>query len=115
MPLHSSWDVKVQQSDEGWFAEIRVPFSSLGFEDQEGDVTMGMISFRFIPRSNELDMYPLMPPDFGDFSAWRPSLAQDILFKGIKRKRPFFVTPYVLGGYSGINSLSVDESTYVNT
>lgn len=108
------WDVKVQRSDEGWFAEIRVPFSSLGFEDQGGDVTMGMISFRFIPRTNELNMYPLMPPDFGDFSAWRPSLAQDILFKGVKRKKPFYITPYVLGGYSNINSLTEDESTYVN-
>ncbi len=108
------WDVKVQRSDEGWFTEIRVPFSSLGFEDQGGDVTMGMISFRYIPRTNELDMYPLMPPDFGEFSAWRPSLAQDFLFKGIKRKKPFYITPYVLGGFSSINSLTEDESTYVN-
>jgi len=116
-PLNLSWnafwDVKVQRSDEGWFAEIRVPFTSLGFEDDNGDVTMGFITFRYIARNNEVDMYPLMPPDFGDFSAWRPSMAQDILFKGVKRKRPFYVTPYVLGGYSKINSLSGDESHYV--
>ncbi len=115
-PLNISWnafwDVKVQRSDEGWFAEIRVPFTSLAFEDDAGDVTMGFITFRYIPRNNETVMYPLMPPDFGDFSAWRPSQAQDILFKGVKRKRPFYLTPYGLTGFRKINSLSEDELSY---
>ena len=102
-PLNLSWnafwDVKVQRNEEGWFTEIRVPFTTLGFEDIDGNVTMGFITFRYIPRTNEVDMYPLIPPDFGEFSAWRPSLAQDMVFRGVKRKRPFYVTPYVLGGY----------------
>lgn len=108
------WDVKVQRSDEGWFSEIRVPFTSLGFEDKDGDVTMGMTTWRYIPRSNELDMYPLIPPDFGDFSAFRPSMAQDILFRGVKRKLPFYITPYVLGGYSNVNTLNDAETAYSN-
>lgn len=116
-PLNISWnafwDVKVQRDDEGWYTEIRVPFSSLGFNDENGDVTMGFITFRYIPRTNEVDMYPLIPPDFGEFSAWRPSFAQDISFKGIKRKRPFFVTPYVLTGLSKINQLNEGETAYL--
>ncbi|MFT4568864.1 MAG: hypothetical protein ACI9FN_003833 [Saprospiraceae bacterium] len=117
-PLNISWnafwDVKVQRSDEGWFSEIRVPFTSLGFEDINGDVTMGMTTWRYIPRNNELDMYPLIPPEFGDFSAFRPSMAQDILFKGVKRKRPFYITPYALGGFSNVNTLNDDETAYIN-
>ena len=107
------WDVKVQRDNKGWYAEMRIPFTSLGFEDIDGEVTMGLISFRFIPRSNELDMYPLIPPDFGDFSAWRPSFAQDYVFKGVERKRPFYITPYALVGQSNNNELSQDESGYV--
>ena len=117
-PLNISWnafwDVKVQRTDDGWFSEIRIPFTSLGFEDIEGDVTMGFITWRYIPRNNEVDMFPLIPPDFGDFSAWRPSYAQDILFQGIKRKRPFYITPYVLGGYSEVNDLNDNETSYVS-
>ena len=107
------WDVKVQRNGEGWFSEIRIPFSSLAFEDDDGDVTMGFITWRYIPRNNEIAMFPLIPPDFGDFSAWRPSYAQDIRFEGIKRRRPFYITPYVLSGYSNINSLNDAETQYV--
>ena len=108
------WDVRVQQTDEGWFVEMRVPFSSIGFEDKDGTVTMGLVVWRYIARKNEVDMYPLIPPDYGDWSAFRPSLFTDIQFTGIKRKRPFFVTPYVLGGYSKINDLSENETQYVS-
>jgi len=107
------WDVKVQQDDEGWYAEMRIPFTSLGFEDVDGKVTMGLISFRFIPRNNELNMYPLIPPDFGDWSSWRPSFAQDYIFEGVERKRPFYVTPYALTGHTTVNDLSDDESQYI--
>ncbi|NND34515.1 MAG: carbohydrate binding family 9 domain-containing protein [Saprospiraceae bacterium] len=117
-PLNISWnafwDVKVQRNDEGWFTEIRVPFTSLGFEDVNGDVTMGFITFRYIPRTNEVDMYPLIPPDFGEFSAWRPSMAQDILFRGVQRKRPFYITPYVLSGFSSVNDLNEGGNAYVS-
>lgn len=48
MPINPSWntfwDVEVQQNDEGWFAEFRIPFSSLRFQDTEGRVVMGFIS-----------------------------------------------------------------------
>jgi len=108
------WDVKVQQDEKGWYAEFRIPFTSLGFEDLDGEVTMGLISFRYIPRTNELNMFPLIPPDFGDWSAWRPSFAKDFKFEGVKRKRPFYVTPYILTGHSSINELSADETSYQN-
>ncbi len=106
------WDVKVQKNDKAWFVEMRVPFSSLGFEEKEGEVTMGIATWRYIARKNEMDMFPLIPPEFGDWSPFRPSLFQDIKFRGIKRQSPLYITPYVLGGFSRVNELSGDETGY---
>ncbi len=45
------WDVEVVRREEGWFAEMRIPTSSLRFEaDQSGRVVMGLIAMRFIPQ-----------------------------------------------------------------
>ncbi|MCH7528995.1 MAG: carbohydrate binding family 9 domain-containing protein, partial [Candidatus Marinimicrobia bacterium] len=44
-PINSSWntfwDVAVVRTQEGWFAEMRIPFSSLRFQDNDGQVVMG--------------------------------------------------------------------------
>ena len=37
------WDVETVCNDKGWFVEIRIPFSSLRFQDQEGRVVMGLM------------------------------------------------------------------------
>ena len=54
MPMNSDWnsywDVATTQNDEGWFAEFRIPFSTLGFQTTDGKVTMGLISYRVIAR-----------------------------------------------------------------
>jgi hypothetical protein len=39
------WDLATVRSDEGWFVEIRIPFSSLRFQDKDGQVVMGLIVF----------------------------------------------------------------------
>ena len=40
------WDVETRRDDKGWYAEMRIPFSSLPFQDVDGQVTMGMIVYR---------------------------------------------------------------------
>ncbi|MBM3285329.1 MAG: carbohydrate binding family 9 domain-containing protein, partial [Candidatus Aminicenantes bacterium] len=54
MPINLSWntfwDVETVQNNEGWFVEMRIPFSSLRFQDREGSVTMGLLVWRWIPR-----------------------------------------------------------------
>jgi hypothetical protein len=56
-PLNLSWntfwDVETVINDRGWFVEMRIPLSSLRFQDQGGEVVMGLIAWRFIPRKNE--------------------------------------------------------------
>ena len=106
------WDTKVQKNEEGWFAEMRIPFTSLAFEENDGEVIMGIITWRYIARKNEVDMYPLIPAVYGDWSSFRPSLAQDYSFYGIKPSKPFYFTPYVLGGLTQLTSLNESSTDY---
>ncbi|KAA3659773.1 MAG: hypothetical protein DWQ10_08190, partial [Calditrichaeota bacterium] len=43
MPINESWntfwDVKTKTTEEGWFMEMRIPFSSLRFQDVDGHVS----------------------------------------------------------------------------
>ncbi len=89
------WDVAAVQTSEGWFAELRIPFSSLGFQSVNDRVEMGISAYRYIPRKNERQVFPEIPPDFNYL---RPSLAQDAILDGVSTNRPVYVTPYVLSG-----------------
>ncbi len=99
MSWNTFWDVRTTKNDQGWFAEIRIPFSSLRFKEKDGKVMMGLICIRKIAHKNEVDVYPAIPPNWGEWSAYRPSKAQEILFEGLKSKRPFYIAPYLIGGY----------------
>ena len=108
------WDVKTNVTDEGWFAEMRIPFSSLQYQVVEGKVHMGITIWRYIARNNELQISPDISPDMGEMGGFRPSLAKEYVFENIIQKKPFYVTPYVLGGYSTINELNATESAYAS-
>ena len=42
---NSYWDVVTTQTEEGWFAEFRIPFSTLGFQVTGNEVEMGLILY----------------------------------------------------------------------
>ena len=94
------WDVATKINDDGWFVEIRVPFSSIPFQVVDDQVTMGMIAWRYIARKNEVDIFPEISTEFGEWSSWKPSLAREVKLNNVKRKKPLYIAPYVLGGYS---------------
>jgi hypothetical protein len=106
------WDVKTAVTDEGWFTEIRIPFSSLRFKSKEGKITMGMIVNRWIPSKNEMIVFPALDPQIGVWAKHKPSLAQDIVFEGIKSSKPIYITPYVLAGGKIRNDLNIDGKAY---
>ncbi len=101
-PFNSSWntfwDVKTTRDDQGWYLEMRIPFSSMRFKDINGSVIMGLICSRRIAYKNEVDVWPAIPPNWGSFSNLRPSQAQEVLFEGIKSKKPFYIAPYAIAG-----------------
>jgi len=116
MPVNSSWntfwDVITHVTDEGWSLEMRIPLSSLRFQVEDGRVTMGLIVWRWIPHANEIQIYPSIPPEFGQFSFWKPSKAQDVTFDNIQGKKPFYIIPYVSGGFDQRNELNDLETEY---
>lgn len=115
IPFNSSWntfwDVATALTDEGWFVEMRIPFSSLRFESKNGRVVMGMILWRYNARRNEVVTFPDVPPK-SDWAAVKPSFAQDVVFEGIVSYNPVYVTPYLLGGLGIHAELTEDSSKY---
>lgn len=109
------WDVQTLIDKRGWFAEVRIPFSSLRFQENDGKVVMGLILSRYIPRKNEGDVYPAIPPNWGQFSSWKCSRACEISLEGIQSRNPLYVTPYGLGGYGQTHDLNETETAYVRT
>ena len=117
MPMNLSWntfwDVAVARSGEGWFVEMRIPLSSLRFQAEAGDVVMGVTVFRWLSRRNETDVFPAIPKNWGDMSAWKPSQAQETVWPGLRPRRPVYLTPYVLTGYERTYELNDDETAYI--
>jgi len=118
-PMNDSWntfwDVAVVQNQEGWFVEMRIPFSSLRFQDKDGRVVMGIITWRWIARKNETIIFPAISPDKGAWSSMKPSLAQEVVLEGVHSRRPLYVTPYVLGGQGRVYELNEAETAYRRT
>lgn len=91
------WDCEVVQNPEGWFAEMRIPFSSLRFQDDHGRVVFGLIVHRLISRKNERLIFPAIRPK-KPLSAWKASEAQEVVLEGIYRTNPIYFAPYALAG-----------------
>jgi hypothetical protein len=90
----STWDPnwwgKTSINDEGWIAEIKIPFSQLRFE-KSSDGVWGLEVFREIYRHNELSFWQHIPKDapgmvhlFGEIEG----------FENIRPRKIFDLTPY---------------------
>jgi len=107
---NTHWDVAVVRSEDGWFAEMRIPFSSLGFQPSAEGVRMGITAERWLASRNERHVFPDIPPDFD----WRrPSLAHDVVLAGeVLSARPVYITPYALTGRKREAVLDSGASSY---
>jgi hypothetical protein len=116
MPMNTSWntfwDVLTEINDEGWFLEMRIPLSSLRFQDVDGKVVMGLSVCRWIPHLNEFDTYPPIPQKW-DMSFMKPSQAQNVIFEDIESSKPLYITPYVLGGFQQEHVLNDQETAWI--
>lgn len=112
------WDVKAFVNNEGWFFEMRIPFSSLRFQDTDGGVTMGLTAYRWIPRKYEMVISPPVELKHGFWGFAKPSQTQDVIFEGIHSRNPLYVTPYLIGGLGqnfDLNDLKTDYYRKDNT
>ncbi len=115
IPLNESWDTfwdaEVTRDDAGWYAEIRIPFSSLRFES--GSRTeMGVIIQRRSARRNEQYSFPAINPTYGQWSWAKPSIAQPVTFEDVYSSRPVYVTPYALSGLNQQHVLNDAETRF---
>lgn len=93
---------------------MRIPFSSLQFQEKDGKVEMGITTWRWIARKNETDIFPAIPPDWGEWSMWKPSQSQRIQQEQVKRKKPLYIAPYLLAGYNEAHELNEQNQGYTN-
>jgi hypothetical protein len=116
LPLNISWntfwDVRTNIDQNGWTAEMRIPFSSLRFQELNGEVRMGLIVQRWIPSKNEQDLFPAIPPNWGQVSAMKPSQAQEVVLRGVKPAKPFYIAPYLLAGYESNYEINSQGDAY---
>ena len=76
---NSFWEAKVSKFDDGWMAEIRIPFSSLRFQLVDGKVNMGIMVYRYAAKNREMDIFPKMKPNWGFWSFAKASQAQNVV------------------------------------
>jgi hypothetical protein len=105
------WDVASVVTDEGWFSEMRIPFSSLRFQDVDGRVVMGLAIQRIIVRKSERIMFPDIEPDV-NLAFLKPSRYHKIVLEGVESQRPVYIRPYVLGGLERLANIGENPETF---
>jgi hypothetical protein len=117
-PMNTSWnafwDAAAVRTGPGWFAEMRIPFSSLRFQDTNGRVVMGLLAWRWIAAKVEVDCFPTIDPNIGSQGIWKPSRGREVILEGVHGRNPLYVTPYLLGGYGQSNELNDEGTAYVH-
>ena len=89
----ASWEVATSRNGEGWYAEFRIPFSTLRYAG--GSVqTWGFNMVRRIRRRNEESFWAPIPRQY---NLMRLSLAGDLSGVPVPVQRAATVTPYVSG------------------
>ncbi len=103
------WDARTRITPEGWFVEVRIPFSTLGFQAIDGRAVMGLTATRLLSRRNERVTFPAIDPKY-EFR--QPSVAHDVVIAGVRSDAPLYATPYALGGMQHTPRLPPGATTY---
>jgi len=106
------WDVEVNQNEDGWSVEMRIPISSLRFQDQDGKVTMGLAILRYVPHKSEWSSYPNISNQWGFWSPFKPSQFINATFENLISRKPLYIAPYVLGGITQRNLQNESQTEY---
>ncbi|MGE3617096.1 MAG: DUF5916 domain-containing protein, partial [Gemmatimonadales bacterium] len=102
---NAHWDVATTRDDKGWYAEFRIPFSTLGFQAVNGQVEMGLIVYRVVARKNERQTFPALDPKWGGLAFAKPSQSQRVVMDQVKQSKPVYVSPYLLTGLNAVSEL----------
>ena len=103
------WDARTTVTSEGWFVEVRIPFSTLGFQAEADSTVMGLTMTRLVSRLNERVTFPAIDPKY---QFRQPSVAQDVVVRGVQGGKPVYVTPYLLTGAQQVPLLPPGANRY---
>lgn len=112
MSWNTHWDLRTRITDEGWFGEMRIPFSSLRFEtESDGSVVMGMMAYAYEPESESRWTFPAIPRSalYTQVSAW-----QDVRLHGVEPRSPVYISPYGLTSSQRTTRLNGAGSRYID-
>jgi len=84
------WSADAQVTDEGWFAEMAIPFSQIRFNQAE-EVAFGVQVNRFRPAAFEDLFWTSVPKDENGWTSWFGDLTGLI---GVQTRRPIEFVPY---------------------
>ena len=73
---------------------------------------MGLTCMRMIAHKNEVNVFPSIPPNWGESSVFRPSKAQEVVFEGLESRKPFYIAPYAIGGMQQDYIMNDDGTGY---
>ena len=99
-----SWTVASSQDGQGWYAEMRIPFSTLRYGAGESEV-WGINVTRYIRRKNEQVVWSPVPRQYGFY---RLTEAGQLTGVQPPPRRITTVTPYVLGAVSRVPRVNPD-------
>ena len=91
----ASWTVATSVDSLGWYAEFRIPFSTLRYGGGRDAETGGSTSCARIRRKSEEAFWSFVPRQFSLYRLSRAGTLKDIR---VPSRRVATVTPYVLGG-----------------
>ena len=99
-----SWTVASSQNGEGWYTEMRIPFSTIRYGSGTGQV-WGLNLTRYIRRRNEQVVWSPVPRQFGFLR-----LTEAGVIGGLRPppRRVTTVTPYVIGAAQRIPRVDPD-------
>ena len=86
------WEVATSRDEEGWYVEMRIPFSTLRYEAGP-DVRWGLNAARYLRRRSERAFWAPIPRQYNLF---RVSMAGELTGLDAPTVRSAFLTPYVL-------------------
>jgi len=87
------WYVKTSIDSLGWVAEMKIPFTSLRFSNNKESQVWGIQVNRRFYRNQERSNWQYVPKDA---SGWVHNFGELHGIKGIKPKKQFEISPYVL-------------------
>jgi hypothetical protein len=90
------WEARVAREEEGWTAEMRIPFSQLRFTPQAQQV-WGVNVQRFRPTLNEEDYWVLVPRTV---RAWSSRFGELRGITNVRPSRRLELLPYIAGSSS---------------